>query len=737
LSLGSILADLSSPPPIYRFAYLVQKANEFCNDVKALGSAVLSALEKKDGEELSRLRASQETNILERVTGIRERQVLSAEVNIENLLKVRETAKFRLQHYKDLLGDDSDEPVDAPSLDATLTANGPLPGDTSIPLIESKVDMSLVDSDESGVKLINREEEQLSKNEQVKWINAVISSSELYASMVNGIPDTTVFGAPLGVGGSTDIPGGSKLASTIHLGASAARGFSSFWSAESSQASIMAGYIRRTHDWGLQANLAIREIIQLDKQITSADIQLQVAEKELQNHHQQIENAQQVELFLKDKFTNQELYQWMKEQLFSVYKQSYNLAFEMAKKAEKAYQYELGTETTSFIQYGYWDNSKQGLVAGEKLQQGLRQLENSFLDTNRRELELSKSVSLALLNPLALIELRETGKCHLSLPEELFDLDSQGHYFRRIKAVSLSIPCIAGPYTTVNCALRLLKNTMRINTVSNSNGEYEHEEGLWIDDDRFRANNVPVTSIATSSGQNDAGMFDFNFRDERYLPFEGAGTISDWQIELSTDKKLRQFDYSSISDVILHLKYTARESGGLFEVQAEKYINTFITSGIDDQPLMRMFSMKQEFSTEWHKFLHPIPEGDEHVLSFTIGKERFPFFVQDSKIIVGKIEVFAKCNEVEGNPEVEDFYTIFSYTNLDAGLVVSPEITMSQNSTYGELYAATVNMNDAGLTLDELVSLKVKRNSAPDFTSLSTNPDEVDDIFLVVHYKLN
>ena len=58
---GSILADLSSPPPIYRFAYLIQKANEFCADVKGLGSALLAALEKKDAEKLSRLRASHES----------------------------------------------------------------------------------------------------------------------------------------------------------------------------------------------------------------------------------------------------------------------------------------------------------------------------------------------------------------------------------------------------------------------------------------------------------------------------------------------------------------------------------------------------------------------------------------------------------------------------------------------------------------------------------------------------
>ncbi|MBL0073869.1 MAG: hypothetical protein IPP34_19535 [Bacteroidetes bacterium] len=85
---------------------------------------------------------------------------------------------------------------------------------------------------------------------------------------------------------------------------------------------MMAGYIRREQDWTLQANLAAKEIIQLDKQITSADIRIQISQKELSNHKQQIENSKQVEQYLKDKFTNQELYQWMKEQLFSVYKQS-------------------------------------------------------------------------------------------------------------------------------------------------------------------------------------------------------------------------------------------------------------------------------------------------------------------------------------------------------------------------------------------------------------------------------
>jgi Tc toxin complex TcA C-terminal TcB-binding domain len=56
-------------------------------------------------------------------------------------------------------------------------------------------------------------------------------------------------------------------------------------------------------------------------------------------------------------------------------------------------------------------------------------------------------------------------------------------------------------------------------------------------------------------------VFELSFRDERYLPFEGAGAISRWSLELFSDaqnpdfgKPLRQFDYGSISDAVLHVK---------------------------------------------------------------------------------------------------------------------------------------------------------------------------------------
>ena len=48
-------------------------------------------------------------------------------------------------------------------------------------------------------------------------------------------------------------------------------------------------------------------------------------------------------------------------------------------------------------------------------------------------------------------------------------------------------------------------------------------------------------------------MFELNFKDERYLPFEGCGATGSWRLELPKD--VRQFNYNTISDVILHVIY--------------------------------------------------------------------------------------------------------------------------------------------------------------------------------------
>ena len=353
------------------------------------------------------------------------------------------------------------------------------------------------------------------------------------------------------------------------------------------------------------------------------------------NQDLQIANSQAVNAFMQGKYTNQELYNWMIGQVSKTYFRAYQLAYSLAKQAERCFQFEIGVEDTSYIQYGYWDSLRKGLQAGESLQMDLRRLESAYLDQNRREFECTKHISMAILDPTQLLNLKNHGICTFSIPEEFFDLDYAGHYFRRIKSVSISIPCVAGPNTTVSATLRLVKNMVRINTQLSD--QYEHNQdddtGAFTDDDRFRESPIRINSIAASSAQNDSGMFELNFRDERYLPFEGAGAISTWQLELTQDNALRQFSYDTISDVILHLRYTSREDTGPFRDAAVAHLKNDVLGNVASQqlPLVRLFDIMHEFPTEWYASLHP-QAGANPVLQLNVGKERYPFFVQQNEI---------------------------------------------------------------------------------------------------------
>src|SRR5262249_7043048 len=64
IDLNSVLGDLNAPLPYYRYSYMQQKALELCNEVRSLGGALLTALEKQDAEEIGLLRSTHEITIL-------------------------------------------------------------------------------------------------------------------------------------------------------------------------------------------------------------------------------------------------------------------------------------------------------------------------------------------------------------------------------------------------------------------------------------------------------------------------------------------------------------------------------------------------------------------------------------------------------------------------------------------------------------------------------------------------
>jgi hypothetical protein len=440
--------------------------------------------------------------------------------------------------------------------------------------------------------------------------------------------------------------GGDHVGPAFQAIAEYQRSLSGQDSYDASHAGKVAGFQRREQEWAFQSNSVAGEITQIFKQIRAAEIRQAVAELELNNHRQQMMHAEEIERFLNEEGTaqtgkqaNKALYAWMKREVRGMYSQCFQFAFDTAKKAERALQHELGNPELGYLQFGYLAG-KEGLLAGEKLYLDIKRMEMAYHELNQREYELTKHVSLLQVDPLALLQLRATGRCTVTLPETLFDMDGPGHYFRRIKAVALSIPCVIGPYASVNCTLTLLKSSIRKTQVLRDD-TYEREDA---EDDRFDDYFGSLQSIVTSSGQNDSGMFETNLRDERYLPFENSGVISEWQLELPAG--VRQFDYDTISDVILHLRYTAREGGGLLRNGAVANLNTSIEEA-RAAGSVRLFSVRHEFPSEWAKFKRielgaatPVAE-----LTLDLREEHYPFWSQNGLKALKRVDLYAKTTE--------------------------------------------------------------------------------------------
>ncbi|NEO96215.1 MAG: hypothetical protein F6K56_41160, partial [Moorea sp. SIO3G5] len=68
-------------------------------------------------------------------------------------------------------------------------------------------------------------------------------------------------------------------------------------------------------------------------------------------------------------------------------------------------------------------------------------------------------------------------------------------------------------------------------------------------------------------------LFVLNFQDERYLPFEGTGAISSWNLKMP--KANNSFDFESITDVIITLKYTAMQGGSTISNTVAENLTTF------------------------------------------------------------------------------------------------------------------------------------------------------------------
>ena len=667
LSLDDVLNSINGDLPPYRFSYVIEKAKAYAATLQGFGAALLGALEKRDVEELNQLRAGQQQNILKMTSQIKQREIDAAAASYEVLQKREETVTYRTQYYSGLI----DEYMSA------------------------------------------AESLQLTSRKDASERRKVAHGFDLLAAFSYLVAQLGAITA-LKYGGKEIGDSLSSIAAAIHAKAN-------ILNEEAAMAGLNAGFERRKQGWEYQREIAAHELTEIEKQKAVAEIRLAVAEELKAIHETAVEQQQEIYDLYRDKFTNLGLYTWLSTALQRLYREAYNNAYAMAKLAEQAYRFERGDDAAELIGHGHWVASKAGLLAGEGLLIDLQNLERRYLETNYRGLEVDQSFSLTQVAPDALIQLKETGVCTFEVSEIFFNLFYPGHYRRRIKAVRLTIPCITGPYTNVSATLTLTSSQLR--------KEPKLGEPYLLDVPRSRS-----LTIATSTAQNDAGVFELNFRDERYMPFEGAGAVSTWELRLP--KNFKQFDYQTINDVILHISYTAEQDAALRDAvegqneTIEGAIRSFLTN-LDNPPLSRVFSFRQEFSNEFNRLLHSAA-GTQATVEFEISDKHFPVFLKgehlaiDDAVLILRTdidelgELSMTLNGTEAPLDRGDGWGGLPYAN----------ITTAFEGEQGMIHRHVLSVPNAG----SLAPAAEAPESHPDTSTI--DPDKLQDIYLYVAYRL-
>lgn len=520
VDLSSVLSGMFVPLPNYRFTSLYPVALDFVNAVRAYGALMLSALEKSDADQLAVIIATNQLQLLQDADQIFQAQVDHAQNTLDALNLSLQLGQQKASYYLQQ------------TLNYPNTAEG------------------------VGIALSSA---ALTLNYSAAIAYAVAAGAHL-------VPFFT-FGAS-GFGGSPQAnagTGGKPFGDSFEAGAAASKAIVDAIDKTATLANTIGKYQHSSDDFFEKLQEQQIDNQRTQTQIAGAEIALQIAQQNQINHQAQETLLQQQIDFLTGKFTNQALYDWMVSTLSTTYFQSYQLAYQMCKQVERCYQFELGIFDSSFIQFGYWDSLHKGLLAGETLNHDLRSMQSSYLQENNRRYELSRFIPLSKLNPNPLPQLLATGACDFDLPETLFDGDYPGHYNRRLVRVSATVVYPnPGKFDNVKATFTLVANQVRVST-DTTVGYPENPVGS---DPRFVYNYAGVPQkIVLGNAQDDPGLFEnqihYQITDPRYLPFENGGTISSWHLDMNQQNN--EIDLSKVTDVVVHLYYTALDGGLTFQ----------------------------------------------------------------------------------------------------------------------------------------------------------------------------
>jgi hypothetical protein len=549
------LPMLPMQPTPYRYTTLVDRAKQITQLASQMETAMLAALEKRDAEAYSRLKAAQDARLAGATVQLKTLQVTQAQDGVALAQLQAGRAEIEASHWDSLIS--------------------------------------------TGI----------SANEQ-----ANLDSLTAQAGLQIAAGFTYQIAAGLSIAAPASVAG--NLASELSSFAAAAGASASLYSAR-------ASYERRAEEWAFQRDLANQDVQIGQQQVIVARDQVQVATQEQTIAQIQSDQAQSVVTFLSNKFTNTELYDWMSGVLQRVYAFFLQQATAVAKLAENQLAFERQEAPAGYIQADYWTEraleggaaqsnggtppDRKGLTGSARLLQDIYQLDQYAFETDRRKLQLTKTISLSQLDPFAFQQFTETGVLRFSTPMELFDWDFPGHYLRLIKRVRVSVVALIPPTQGIHATLSTTATT-RVVTGK----------------DRFQ----PVVvrrepqSVALSSPTNASGVFELDPQSELLLPFEGLGVDAAWEFRMP--RAANRFDYSTIADVLLTIDYTALESFTYRQQVTRSLRNSFSA----DRP----YSFRFQLADAWYDLHNPDQTTTPMTVRFRTMAEDFPSNIEDIRI---------------------------------------------------------------------------------------------------------
>jgi len=563
----------STPCQPYRFTYIFPKALDLASAVRQLANSLVAAYERGDAEYLAALRQAQERTLLDLGTYTAQQQWRAADWDVQALGQSMQNALTRLRHYRFLL----------------------------------------------DRKNVTGEEAYQSGNQTSMNSNSGSNTNEAMAAVFNLIPDFAFGVAGMGPYQSTQIPIGQKMAGMASSQAKILNTVASITSTQAGLSLTQAGWQRRNEEWQHSIDLCLIDIAQIKRQTLASERRRDIALRELNNHQRMLEHSGEVLDFMRDKFSRHSLFLFLQRETGLILKGMFNLALRSAHDAYQAFIFErapttFGSASPFPSAVELWSGPFEGVNAGDRLDLALRKLERDYMSNNCRELELSKRVSLRESFPKEFIELRLWGRCEIDIKEWRFDLDHPGLWMRRLKSVTVSVPCVSGAYTGVHARVRLVSSKIRTRPLvrqapadcckpqhiekqhccCNDTSDSKCEDPYLVQN--FASERSSATLTATSHGQEDSGLFEANYRDERYLPFEYEGAISRWTVEMSESNNL--FDFQSLADMVISLNYTAREGDN----ELKKKSTQMLGFGGPREGRWRAFEIRREFPDMWPKF---------------------------------------------------------------------------------------------------------------------------------------